>query len=81
MHELRPPQPPNSCRQCGSTNYHRLFARDATGVLRPSGRYKCSGCELNFTQASEWRHTVAGRLASGTDHRVGMPTRPGLSPV
>lgn len=48
-------RPPNSCRQCGSTNYHRLFARDGSGVLRHNGSYQCSGCQMNFTRVAEWR--------------------------
>ncbi len=65
---MRSQSPPNSCRQCGSTNYHRLFARDGGGVLRHNGRYQCSGCQVNFTRASEWRG-----VALGPDERVVMP--------
>ena len=59
-------RPANSCRHCGSTNYHRLFARDGTGALRPNGTYKCSGCKLKFRQFSEWRGVTmeASDLAS-----------------
>ena len=80
MQSLRPP---NSCRQCGSTNYHRLFARDAAGALRPNGNYQCSGCQLTFTQASEWRSgTTAGDLESTPDlHRSANQTRPGTPPA
>ena len=80
MQDLRPA---NRCRHCGSTNYHRLFARDAAGVLRPNGSFKCSGCQLNFTQASEWRGTtMAGDLSSVTDrHRMALQDLPGMAPA
>lgn len=52
---MRSQRPPNSCRRCGSTNYHQLFARDGGGVLRHNGSYQCSGCQLTFTRAAEWR--------------------------
>ncbi len=76
-------RPANRCRQCGSTNYHRLFARDAAGVLRPNGSFKCSGCQLKFTQASEWRgNPTAGDLASVTDlHRIAQHALPGMAPA
>lgn len=72
-------RPANSCRQCGSTNYYRLFARDAAGVLRPNGSYQCSGCQLNFTQASQWRSaTMDVEQASVPNlHRTAMQTHPG----
>ena len=57
---MRSQSPPNSCRQCGSTNYHRLFARDGGGVLRHNGLYQCSGCQLSFTRAAEWRGFLLG---------------------
>lgn len=79
MQSLRPP---NSCRQCGSTNYHRLFARDATGVLRHNGIYQCSGCQLNFTRASEWRGITMDAVASVSDlHHAPMQSRQGIAPA
>ena len=76
-------RPANRCRQCGSTNDHRLFARDAAGVLRHNGSFKCSGCQVNFTQASEWRGTTMdGDLASVTDlHRMAPQALPGMAPA
>lgn len=75
-------RPPNSCRQCGSTNYRRSFARDGAGVLRHNGSYQCSGCQMNFTRAAEWRGgELEGNQESVPDlHRAAAQTRPGLAP-
>jgi DNA-directed RNA polymerase subunit RPC12/RpoP len=81
---MRSFRPANSCRHCGSTNYHRLFARDGTGALRPNGTYKCSGCKLNFTQFSEWRGATmeSGDLAYLADlHHPAAQTFPGMAPA
>lgn len=76
-------RPANSCRQCGSTNYRRLFARNASGALSHNGKYQCSGCQMNFTRTSEWRGGgEEGGLASVPDlHRAAMHTHLGLAPV
>ncbi len=57
--------PANRCRMCGATSYHRLFERDGGGALRHSGRYRCSGCQLAFSQASEWRGSAAPQSTGG----------------
>lgn len=77
------PRPANSCRKCGLTNYHRLIARDAAGVIRHNGSYQCSGCQLNFTQPAEWRTApMGGDLASVPERkRAAMQDRPGLAHV
>jgi hypothetical protein len=81
---MRGPRPANSCRQCGSTNYHRVFARDGSGVLRNNGRFQCSGCQLNFTQASEWRGVAmdpSGQVCAPEMHLPAMRTLPGSAPA
>jgi hypothetical protein len=67
------PRPANRCGQCGSTNYQRLFARDGSGLLRHNGLHQCSGCQLSFSQASQWR------AAAGRGDLVGAPDPPGMS--
>jgi hypothetical protein len=59
------PMPINCCRLCGSTNYHRLFARDDSGQLRPTGQYRCSGCQIQFAQTSQWRQGPLSWSAPG----------------
>jgi hypothetical protein len=47
--------PLNKCRNCGTTSYRSVIARDATGAMRPSGVYQCTGCRLLFTELDDWR--------------------------
>ena len=64
------------------TNYHRLFDRDASGALQHNGLYKCSGCQLKFSQASQWCGVTveSGDLAGAPDpHRSPMQDRPGMA--
>lgn len=79
---MRSQRPPNSCRQCGSTNYHQLFARDGAGVLRHNGSYQCSGCKLSFTRAAEWRglqFEAADLTAVAGQHHAQVQKPMGLS--
>ena len=62
--------PVNCCRLCGSTNYRRIFARDDGGVLRHTGRYECSGCQLSFAHPAEWQ------LNAQTPRIAGITTAP-----
>jgi transposase-like protein len=49
------PRPSNSCRKCGATNYRPVLERGPEGRLQPSGRYRCHGCGMVFTEIDEWR--------------------------
>lgn len=52
----------NRCHRCGATAYKSLIARDAAGVMRPSGRYQCVQCRVEFAQVSQWREGMAPTL-------------------
>jgi hypothetical protein len=43
------------CRMCGATSYHRVIERDASGALRPTSLYQCSGCSVVFADPRAWR--------------------------
>jgi hypothetical protein len=47
--------PRNCCRICGATNYRHVVERDATGVMRRTGLYRCSGCSAVFADPRLWR--------------------------
>jgi DNA-directed RNA polymerase subunit RPC12/RpoP len=49
----------NRCHRCGATAYKSLIARDAAGAMRPSGRYQCVQCQMEFAQVSQWREGMA----------------------
>ena len=49
----------NRCHHCGATAYKTLIARDAAGAMRPSGRYQCVQCQVEFAQVSQWREGMA----------------------
>ena len=49
----------NRCHRCGATSYKTLIARDAAGAMRPSGRYQCVQCRLEFADVSQWREGIA----------------------
>lgn len=53
----------NRCHRCGATAYKTLIARDAEGVMRPSGRYQCVQCRMEFSQVSQWREGIAPMAA------------------
>lgn len=53
----------NRCHRCGATAYKTLIARDAAGAMRPSGRYQCVQCRVEFAQVSQWREGMAPVLA------------------
>ncbi len=53
----------NRCHRCGATAYKTLIARDAEGVMRPSGRYQCVQCRMEFSQVSQWREGIAAMSA------------------
>jgi hypothetical protein len=47
------------CYQCGATSYRQVIERDAAGAMRPTGRHRCTGCEVEFTTTREWRDGLA----------------------
>lgn len=49
----------NRCHRCGATAYKTLIARDAAGDMRPSGRYQCVQCRLEFSLVSQWREGIS----------------------
>ena len=49
----------NRCHRCGATAYKTLIARDAAGAMRPSGRYQCVQCQMEFAQVSQWREGMS----------------------
>lgn len=53
----------NCCHRCGATAYKTLIARDAAGAMRPSGRYQCVQCRMEFAQVSQWREGIAPMAA------------------
>ena len=53
----------NRCHRCGATAYKTLIARDAEGVMRPSGRYQCVQCRMEFSQVSQWREGITPMAA------------------
>jgi hypothetical protein len=62
MHLLRSdiaPDPRSRCKECGSTAYRKVIARDAQGRLTPNGMYQCCGCPLQFKSLAEWRGVPA----------------------
>lgn len=53
----RPPR--YACHRCGATSYRALMARGLDGAMRPSGRYACTGCRLEFGQVADWMRSGA----------------------
>jgi DNA-directed RNA polymerase subunit RPC12/RpoP len=50
-----PARPLNSCQDCGATSYRTIIERDSEGLMKPSGRYACTGCKREFARIDEWR--------------------------
>jgi hypothetical protein len=48
-------KPVNRCRSCGAASYKPVISRDEAGGMRPSGQYRCVGCNLVFNSIDEWR--------------------------
>ena len=67
-------QPMNACRTCGATNYRQVIARDASGDLRPTGLYRCSGCSVVFADPKAWRDGGVDELDIRTPRMA--PQRP-----
>jgi DNA-directed RNA polymerase subunit RPC12/RpoP len=42
------------CGRCGTTSYQPVIGRDATGALKPTGQYRCTGCKMTFSEFREW---------------------------
>lgn len=45
----------NACGRCGATSYKSIMARDASGVMRASGRYQCVQCRRVFETVQDWK--------------------------
>lgn len=58
--------PVNACRLCGATAYRPVIARDASGAMKPNGRYRCVGCKLEFDSIEQWRAPAQTQSAPGT---------------
>jgi ribosomal protein S27E len=43
------------CHNCGATSYKSVIGRDEQGAMRPTGRYRCTGCDVVFSSAQTWR--------------------------
>ena len=43
------------CHNCGATSYKSVIGRDEHGAMRPTGRYRCTGCDVVFSSAQAWR--------------------------
>lgn len=57
------------CGRCGATNYQPVIGRDASGALKPTGVYRCTGCKMTFTELRAWwGHEGAA------NHAVALPT-------
>jgi hypothetical protein len=61
------------CHRCNATSYRQVIERDTQGAMRPSGRYRCTGCEIVFSTTREWRDGPSGSAALAA-----TPTGPGL---
>lgn len=42
------------CRECGATSYQPVIERVASGALKPTGQYKCTGCRNVFASLRAW---------------------------
>lgn len=58
--------PVNACRLCGATAYRPVIARDASGAMKPTGRYRCVGCKLEFEHVKQWRTPALSQLTFDT---------------
>ncbi|MFM2068484.1 MAG: hypothetical protein RLZZ584_3393 [Pseudomonadota bacterium] len=43
------------CHHCRATSYRQVIARDDQGAMRATGRYRCTGCSVVFSNVREWR--------------------------
>ena len=62
---------PYRCRQCHATTYRREVHRGSDGAMGYSGLYRCSGCDLTFSDPADWRH------ASGHGDQTQVPVANG----
>jgi hypothetical protein len=71
---------------CGASSYRPVLDRDATGAMRATGLYRCSGCSVVFADPRAWREggadeavpsgppaAPAGRAAAPTSGAVDDP--------
>lgn len=42
------------CRECGATSYQPVIERAASGALKATGQYKCTGCRNVFASVQAW---------------------------
>ncbi len=73
MSRLQMLRHPYSCRNCGATSYRPVIDRDASGAIRPTGMFHCSGCSVVFKDTVEWR-CPSPELRSGTPSGKLRPT-------
>ena len=52
---MNPSTTRNCCGYCGATSYHRVVARDDTGVMRYTETLQCTGCNRVFANLQIWR--------------------------
>jgi hypothetical protein len=57
---------------CGASSYRPVLDRDATGAMRATGLYRCSGCSVVFADPRAWRE-------GGADEA--MPSGPPAAPA
>lgn len=69
-----------ACCRCGARSYHRVIDRDLDGAMRPTGRYRCSGCSAVFADPKAWRDD-AGELEFDPQWLVGWRRRGFFSAV
>ena len=46
---------PYRCRMCSAATYRRVVHRAEDGAMTYSGLYRCSGCDLTFSDPADWR--------------------------
>lgn len=52
---------------CGATSYRPVIERDASGALRPTSLFRCSGCSVVFTDPKAWRDGEAALHQAATN--------------
>ena len=59
---------------CSATTYLRVVHRGEDGAMTYSGLYRCSGCDLTFSDPADWR------IASEHGDRAHAPVTDGPWP-
>lgn len=63
---------------CGATSYRPVIDRDASGALRPTSLFRCSGCSVAFTDPKAWRDGEAELQPDEASGIVKLTPDPGL---